>query len=220
MPRQPRIKGEDLHYHVILRCNNKEPLFQEHGDFDRLLFMLYEGKRKFCFRLYNYEILNSHVHLMLSNHGDFLIDEIMHDICLKYAKDFNQRHKRSGHFWAHRYRSRIILDDQYGLACLRYQHRNALSAGIVAKPEDWPWSGYSYYMGLPNPLLEFHPSYLALCDEEHRRRQIYKNLVYTSIPSDKISNLLEKGNGKPTCRFNRMVKQVDFLRSNLLENYI
>ena len=190
------------------------------SDFNRLYLMLGEGKIKFGFKLYNYEFLNSHAHLMLSTHQGNFIDQIMHDICLKYAKDYNQRHQRSGHFWAHRYRSRIILNDQHGIACLRYQHRNVLSAGIVSKPEDWPWSGYCYYaFGVEDSLLEPHPSYLSLSEDLIQRRRMYRDLVNTTIPSDKVPNILEKGNGEMTCRFIRMVRQVECLRRQSLKSY-
>lgn len=208
MPRPPRIKGNDIHYHIVLRCNNKEHLFQDRTDFEVLLSMLGDARNKFGFRLYNYELLHSHIHLMLSTHDGNFIDQIMHDFCFKYAKDFNQRNGRSGHLWAHRYRSRLILNDQHALACLRYQHRNVLSAAVVSTPEDWPWSGYTFYaFGTPNNLLELHPSFLALEEDESRRRKIYRELVNTSIPADKVSNTIERGNKLLSRRFLMMVNQ-------------
>lgn len=216
MPRENRIMGDDIHYHIIQRCNNKERLLKEGKDFEMLLEMLGEAKKKFCFRLYNYEFLNAHIHLMLSTHQNGFIDKIMHDLCLKYAKDYNQRYKRTGHFWAHRYRSRIILDERHGLACLRYQHRNAVSAGIVFKPEDWPWSGYAYYAyGTPDDLLEPHPCYLTLHEGPVNRRQVYRELVNTPVPADKCPNVIEKGSGRLTQRFLKLVNQVDGLRKQI-----
>lgn len=212
MPRPHRIKGNDIHYHIILRCNNKEPLLQNKEDFEKVLTLLAEGKREFSFRLYNYELLNSHIHLMLSTHNDYFVDQIIHNFCFKFAKGYNQKYKRSGHFWAHRYRSRLILNDSHGLACLRYQHRNAFSAGIVSKPEDWPWSGYSFYAYNAyrqwNHLLEFHPSYLSLARDDEDRRSIYRKLVLTPIPSDKVKGLFDGRGSTSSCRFETMLDQV------------
>ena len=217
MPRLPRIFGDGVHYHIILRCNNREHLLEEKEDFNRLLILLQEAREKFSFKLYNYEFLHSHIHLMLSTRGEHYTDKIMHELCLKFAKDFNKRHQRVGHLWAHRYRCRVIKNEQQGLACLRYQNRNALSAGIVTKPEEWPWSGYHFYaLGIPNILLEPHPSYLGLHEDEIGRRFAYKLLVNMPIPSDKIKNLLEKAGGKETRRFTAMVKQTEHLRSHRL----
>lgn len=214
MPRPPRILGDDVHYHIILRCNNKERLLQDDVDFQQLLTLMCEVKEKFGFRLYNYDLLHSHIHLMLSTHTGNFIDKIMHCFCNKYAKYFNQRHQRMGHLWGHRYRSRIISNDKHGLACLRYQHRNALSAGIVSKPEYWPWSGYHFYgFGFKNRLLEPHPSYLALHESDIQRKTVYQRLVNTPIPADKNLGLLEKGSGRMTRRFSKMIAQVERLKN-------
>jgi len=216
MPRAPRIKGDDIHYHIILRCNNKEHLFQREEDFEIFLEILAGVKEKFAFKLYNYELLHSHIHLLLSTHTGYFIDQVMHELCLKYAKDFNQRHNRIGHFWAHRYRSSIIADDRYALACIRYQHRNTLSAGMVARPEDWVWSGYTYYaFGTPNDLLEFHPSYLGLVNDDEKRKRIYRELVMTPLPSDKTHNLLEESKTTTSRRVLAMVNQVNGLAKRI-----
>ena len=216
MPRSPRIFGDGVHYHIILRCNNKERLLEEQGDFNQLLKLLDEIRKKSFFKLYNYDFLHSHVHLMLSTHGEYYTDKIMHELCLKFAKDFNKRHGRSGHLWAHRYRSRILTNEKHALACLRYQNRNALSAGLVSKPEDWPWSGYHFYTSETcNDLLEPHPCYLELHEDPLKRSIAYKQLVNTPIPSDKILNLLEKGSGKATKRFQAMVEQTNRLKNKI-----
>src|SRR3989338_5572814 len=202
MPRPPRTVGDDIHYHIILRCNNKERLLCNTEDFEDFLFLLGQTKKEYLFRLYNYELLNSHIHLMISTHLGNYIDQIMHSLCFKYAKKYNKRHGRSGHVWAHRYRSRLILDDAHGIACLRYQNRNAFSAGIVERPDQWPWSGYKFYaFGEENKLLESHPSYLSLCEDSKKRRNLYQRLVAAPIPSDKAKSVFEGRSAGESSRF-------------------
>jgi putative transposase len=46
----------------------------------------------------------------------------------------------TGHLYQDRYRNRICLDDQGVLAVMRYVESNPLSAGPVARAEDWKWS--------------------------------------------------------------------------------
>lgn len=212
MPRPMRIRGNDLHYHIILRCNNKERLLKEKNDFEIFLAILADVQREYDFRLYNYELLNAHVHLLLSTHENYFIDQIMHDLCFKYAQNYNRRYKRNGHFWAQRYRSRLVLNDLHGLACLRYQHRNAFSAGIVSRPEDWPWSGYTHYsFNTPNALLEYHPSFLSLAEDVWARQKFYREFVHTSIPSDKETALFEGRGRDMSRRFLKVVRQTDEL---------
>lgn len=215
MPRPPRIMGDDIHYHIVLRCNNKERLLQTKEDFETVLAMLAKTKKEFNFRLYNYVLMNSHIHLLLSTHDGIFIDQIMHNFCFKFAKNYNQKYSRSGHFWAHRYRSRIVMSNNHGLACLRYQHRNPLSAGLVVAPEDWPWSGFLFYsFGTPNNLLEFHPTFLGLADDQEGRQKIYRNLVYTTLSADKYKGIFE-GRGKfSSHRFQILSDQINRLKQS------
>lgn len=216
MPRRHRIKGNDIHYHIILRCNNKERLFQQFQDFSYFLKILRNAKSEYFFELYNYELLNSHVHLFVSTHANYFIDKIMHNICFRYAKYYNQYYGRTGHFWAHRYRSHVILDDRYALACLRYQHRNAMMAGLAPKPELWPWSGYKFYgCGESNDLLEHHSSFMKLSDDMHLRRLYYKQLVNQELPSDRYKYIIEKAKRIESRRLSEMISQVHQLKRDI-----
>lgn len=128
-------------------------------------------------RLFNFVIMPSHVHLLLMTDGGGLIDNFMHDWCLAFSHDYNKRNGRSGHLWRHRYRSKIITDDMYALACLRYIDKNPVAAGLVNDPAKWPWSGFSFYAyGTPSELLTEHPSYLLLGDNDDERQRFYRNM--------------------------------------------
>lgn len=184
MARALRIMGEGLHYHIILRVNNGEFLLGNE-DFWALYLLLVRLKREMEFKVYNYAFMHSHIHLMMSTHGLYLIDKVMHRICLNFSRRFNGRHGRSGHLWKNRYRSRLILNDLHGLACLRYQHRNADKAGIVSSPEQWKWSGYHFYaLGKEDPLLTPHPSYLGLAEDEKIRCDRYQKFVATPLTAE------------------------------------
>jgi REP element-mobilizing transposase RayT len=46
---------------------------------------------------------------------------------------------RSGGFWARDYFDRYIRDDAHLAAVVRYVETNPVKAGLVERPEDWPW---------------------------------------------------------------------------------
>lgn len=58
-------------------------------------------------------------------------------------------------------------------------------------------------------------SYLGLSENPEQRCRIYRTLVNTTIPSDKVPNILERGNGSSTRRFVTMVNQVSNLKSKI-----
>lgn len=196
MPRARRILGDDVHYHIIVRCNNGEFLLKERDDFQFFLDLLAESKTRFYFRLYNYTLLHSHAHLILSTHKGYFVNEVMHQFCLSYSRNFNKRHGRTGHLWKNRYRCKPILTEAHALACLRYQHRNPDKAGIVSNPGQWPWCGYRFYaFGLENPMLTYHPTYLGLAADQETRQRFYRKIVEAPLTS-KECGLLE-GRARP-----------------------
>ncbi len=180
-----RVFANDLHYHVILRCNNKEHRLQQDEDFALFLTLLEEQIKKHHVKIYNFVLMNSHAHLMLSTHNDLYLNIVMHNFCLRYAKAYNSRYQRTGHLWRSRYRARLILSDAHALACLRYQHLNPVEAGIASEPGHWPWSGYQYYAwGISNTLLTPHPAYLGLAKEAVLRTGIYRRFVLPPLTEE------------------------------------
>ncbi|MBI5528159.1 MAG: transposase, partial [Deltaproteobacteria bacterium] len=66
--------------------------------------------------------MNSHAHLVIETPADekATISCIMHDIAAMYARDYNLRHDRTGHFWGQRFKSPVVESDSHGLNLLRY----------------------------------------------------------------------------------------------------
>lgn len=155
----PRPLGPNLCYHVRCQCNNRAFRFIERIDFEQYLELLFTTKQKLKFLLHNFVIMHTHVHLILTTPGPVLLDQIMREINQRYAFDYNRRCGRHGHLWMNGYRASVIDTDEYGLTCLRYMDRNALRAGLVNDPGEWPWSAYSFYAFGHSPYpIDSHPS--------------------------------------------------------------
>jgi putative transposase len=48
-------------------------------------------------------------------------------------------------FWQRRYYDFNVWSEEKRVEKLRYMHRNPVKRGLVAKPEDWPWSSFRHY---------------------------------------------------------------------------
>src|SRR5262245_2243282 len=125
MGREPRIQESELHYHIISRCNNRAFHFQTHEDFEIYLDLLRLFKKKHHFRLYNYALMNSHVHLVPQPSPSVSLGRTMHAINWRFANDYNKRRGRKGHFWMGRYKSIPVETDEHALTLMRYMNRNA-----------------------------------------------------------------------------------------------
>lgn len=189
MGRPPRIQVSEIHYHVIVRCNNGDFHFESDEDFLQYLQILARFKRKHQFKLFNYELMNSHVHLFLQPSEKIPLQQTMHLINWTFACTYNKRRARKGHFWLDRYKSIPVQTDSHALALMRYINRNAVRAGLVEKPGTWPWSGYRFYaVGAANPLLDFHPTYLGLSNNPEMRSKAYADFVTMILPGDDKRN--------------------------------
>jgi putative transposase len=185
MGRPLRLQDSDLHYHVIVRCNNGDFHFEDDEDFAAYLKVLALVQKKHRFHLFDYELMHSHVHLLLQPAERISLHRTMMLINGKFARDFNERKKRKGHFWLARYKAIPVESDKYALDLMRYINRNAVRAGIVANPKDWKWSGYRYYAyGEPNELLEPHPTFLGLSLDEKIRRKAFADYVCMNLKDD------------------------------------
>ena len=83
--------------------------------------------------------MRNHYHLLLETPSGNL-SQIMRHINGAYTTYVNVKRKRAGHLFQGRYQAILVEADAYGLELSRYMHLNPVSAGMVAKPEHYPWS--------------------------------------------------------------------------------
>lgn len=93
----------------------------------------------------------------------------------RYVQYFNRSYRRSGTLWEGRYRSCLVQEDAYLLACQHYIELNPVRANMVEHPAEYPWSSYrAHAQGEAHPLLTPHPLYQALGPEANSRQFAYR----------------------------------------------
>lgn len=179
MPRIARIAPNEYIYHALTRGNNRQNIFKDKIDYQAYLDIILRYKDKYRFKLYHYVLMTNHVHLVLEPAGNGgTLAEIMKGINLSYAQHYKRRYKHIGHFWQDRYKSILISNDNYLLACGSYVELNPVRARIADDPKDYPWSSYrAYAYGRHDPLTDEHLIYRHLSDKENERREKYREFV-------------------------------------------
>ena len=154
MAREARKISENGLYHIVFRGVNKQHIFEEDRDYEKLKEVLLEIKDEMKYEIYVYCFMSNHVHIVLkeSNPGD--ISLIMKRVLTKYARWYNIKYKRSGALIANRYKSKPIDVDEYFLSLVRYIHQNAVKAGIVDDINEYRWSSYPEYIRSKNGLAD------------------------------------------------------------------
>ena len=179
MPRTARVAPKDHAYHLLTRGNNRQDVFEDEEDFRKYIDLLLRYKEKYHFKLYHYVMMTNHVHLVIEpSEGGGDLSEIMKGINLTYALYYKRKYNHTGHFWQDRYKSIIISKDEYLLACGSYVELNPVRAKMVEDPKDYRWSSYqTYAYGKRDVLVDEHPIYLQLSEDEGARRKKYRQFV-------------------------------------------
>ena len=65
-------------------------------------------------------------------------------------------------FWQARYYDFNVWSERKFVEKLRYLHRNPVTRGLVAKPENWPWSSFRHYATGEVGTVEIESQWTAL----------------------------------------------------------
>ena len=150
MARPKRILYPGAIYHLMSRGNHGERIFRD--DFDRLCFLDILGAAHTAHHVKwrSYTLMGTHYHLEAETPFANLPD-VMKTVNGDYTQAWNRRHKKFGHLFAERYRSKVIEDDRYALTVLKYIAWNPVEAEYVRSPQDWIWSSCRATAGLSAP---------------------------------------------------------------------
>ena len=142
--RKKREFIEGAFYHVTSRTNDKIRIFENKLGRKIMLMILQDAKEKFQFRLANFCVMPTHIHLLIEPGEGTNLSSIMQWIKAKSARRWNFIHGSTDHVWGHRYFARVVKSPQEFDDVMGYIDQNPVKAGIVEKPADWKASG-AYY---------------------------------------------------------------------------
>ena len=145
MPRKPRPHFDGAVYHVYNRGNNKQAIFHDDRDYMRFLAELDYVQSLFPFTLYAFCLMPNHFHLALKL-AHIELERIMQALQYRYASSFNRRWTRVGHLFQGRYKAKLCRTDSYLIQLVSYIHYNPVAGGLVARPQDWPWSSHAEFL--------------------------------------------------------------------------
>lgn len=184
MARLPRLTLPGYPHHVILRGNNRQAIFAQTADYQRLLDLLEEVARQFDVQVHAYVLMSNHLHLLVTPSCADGLPRMMQALGRSYVRYFNRKQQRSGTLWEGRYKSTLIQSDRYLLACMAYIDLNPVRAGLVARVQDYPWSSHQHYIGLrTDRLIKPHVLYWELGNTPFAREVAYTDLVYAGVNS-------------------------------------
>ena len=156
MPRTARETSNTGIYHIILRGNNKQNVFNDDEDKIKFLYILKDVKELCGFSVYAYCLMSNHIHLLIKTEEKPL-EEIFKRIEGKYVYWYNAKYQRTGHLFQDRFKSEPVEDDEYLLTVICYIHYNPLRAGLC-EDLNYRFSSYPEYL---RGEASFSPSFIT-----------------------------------------------------------
>ncbi len=192
--RKPRDWHPYATYHVMQRGVRRMNIFGDEEDYQLFMMLMKKAFKECGYTLHAFCLMTNHYHMLLETSG-VEIGVCLRNITQVYAAWFNRKYGYSGHLFEGRFMSVLVKDDAYFLQTSRYIHLNPVKAGMVKRPEEYPWSSYRSITGMSYDGITASDFTKALFDEPSilHYREYVENTVKNQIQQDlEIRNSLEK----------------------------
>jgi len=111
-----------------------------------------------CF-IAGYVVMPEHVHLLIGEPERKSLSVVLQT--LKQITSHKLRRNDLPRFWQLRYYDFPVWSDAKRVEKLRYIHCNPVHRGLVARPEDWPWSSFVHYAMGVEGVVEIESEWTA-----------------------------------------------------------
>lgn len=185
MARLARLTLGGFLHHVIQRGHNRQPVFVDAADRVFFLDQLEQASRQHGVAIHAYTLMENHFHLLLTPQTDVSLPRMMQALGRSYVRYFNNRHGHTGTLWEGRYRSTVLQESRFALACMVFLDLNPVRAGGAQRSSDYAWSSHGHYAGLRSErMLTPLPAYWVLGNTPFAREAAYIDLVSKGNSAD------------------------------------
>lgn len=141
MPRSARVAPGGEVYHVINRAAARHMIFKTDADFLAFERILFEAMMKHPTRILSYCVMSNHWHFVVWPREDGELSAFFKWLAHTHAMRWRVAHKTVGYgpLYQGRFKSFLIEKADALETICRYVERNALSADLVKRAEDWRW---------------------------------------------------------------------------------
>jgi putative transposase len=190
MPRHARLILPGIPVHAVQRGVNRAACFTDDGDRDFYLRQLQRLLGDSGCALHAFCLMTNHVHLLLTPAEHDSCERLFRRLSLVHVQYMNKKYDRTGTLWEGRFRSCIVQSEAYLLTCYRYVELNPVRAGMVRRPQDYPWSSYSANaLGATDAGITPHEEYLKLGISAEDRRRRYRSLFQGALDETLLEDI-------------------------------
>ena len=142
MARKARVAPGGWIYHVVNRSVGRMRMLRTPRDFAAFDRIILQAQERCPLRILSYCLMGNHWHFVAWPKEDGQLTEFFRWLAHTHAMRWRVSHNTVGygHLYQGRYKSFPVQSGDSLLNVCRYVERNALTAGVVERAEDWPWS--------------------------------------------------------------------------------
>ncbi|MDF1593928.1 MAG: transposase [Desulfobacterales bacterium] len=145
-----RLKGFDysnptqVYFLTICASEGTSPFLDKDLSTQIIKSVLFYRNQK-GIRLYSYCVMPDHFHLVMSPANGFGVSQLVRNL-KTYTTKLAQEKGLNGKLWQKSFYDHILRKDESLLKICEYVFANPVRKGLVARPEEWAYSG------MPDPL--------------------------------------------------------------------
>jgi putative transposase len=139
MARLSRIVIPSVPHHITQRGNRRLPVFFSDEDRAAYLSLIAEACTAQGTACLGWCLMDNHIHLILVPSTEDGLRATLGEAHRRYSRRINFREGWRGFLFQGRFAS-YPMDDAHLMAAIRYVENNPVTAGMVARAEDWRWS--------------------------------------------------------------------------------
>ena len=149
MPRSLRSDTSGTIYHALNRGNARHDIFFKDEDFEAFERVVSEGLEKYPVDLICYQWMKNHWHMVLCPRANKAMSAFLGWVTMPHTQRYHAHYKTTGygHVYQGRYKSFPVQDDEHFHVVCRYVERNALTAKVVQRAEDYRWGSLYNWNG-------------------------------------------------------------------------
>ena len=145
----------DFHF-ITFSCYHRLPYLGSESSRDLFERSLEQARRRYVFHVFGYVVMPEHVHLLVSEPKRGTLSLAIQALKTSVSKQSLQRP-----FWQVRYYDFNVRSSAKRTEKLRYIHRNPVTRGLVAQPDEWRASSFRHYLTGEQGVVQVESTWTA-----------------------------------------------------------